>query len=477
MTDKFKNVWQEIEAAIGSCCLHKKAAFREVSGKGVQQLSLVTTASPETIKAFLDGRNVEVTQQNRFAFSHDGIQVDLTTYYDEDDVDVLFTKSFRHTLTVDSVGITIDGQISNIYHGVEDIQNKVLRLTDGKPVVSEVLFRRILQMVYNEGFKLDESVRRKIDEERFFEKEGYRRRYCEVLAASLKNENTNWKRVAELIDILGGYIGHRKPIVNYTRNITSNDDSYKRTYAFLIFALLKVTSKEIQPLYNGDPAVGYLDSLCSRLSVMVETHGQYKELKEKYGSEFMKMLFDMQELWMAMENVPYKRPAERDFDRMALLIADKRYWGLEPQKKEQEKPVPKTNEKVSAKEEETPPPKTAERQIEGAFDFNRVMGGYNKADYEGATEGDLTDDFVYTEEREEQNVDPAPTSDGLDVFDSAIAEEDSDDDVKDGFDESKLKEYETAGETKVEPQALPPKQKQGDSFIGRSKNHKMIVGK
>lgn len=54
-------------------------------------------------------------------------------------MDKLFVKSFRHTLTIDSVGITRDGQISNMYHGVEDIQNKILRLTDEKSVISEIL--------------------------------------------------------------------------------------------------------------------------------------------------------------------------------------------------------------------------------------------------------------------------------------------------------------------------------------------------
>ena len=106
MTEKFRKAWHEIEDAIGSCCLHKKAAFREISGKGVQQLSLVTTASPDVIRAFIGERNVDESQPNRFAFAHDGIQVDLTTFCDEEDVGKLFVKSFRHTLTIDSVGIT-----------------------------------------------------------------------------------------------------------------------------------------------------------------------------------------------------------------------------------------------------------------------------------------------------------------------------------------------------------------------------------
>ena len=147
MTEKFKKAWADIEEAIGVCFLHKRAAFREVSGKGLQQLSLVTSADPDVIRAFIGKRNIDDSQENRFIFTHEGIQIDLTSLADEEDLDRLYVKSFRHTLTIDSVGMKINGEISNMYHGVEDIENKVLRLTDEKATISEILFRRILQMM------------------------------------------------------------------------------------------------------------------------------------------------------------------------------------------------------------------------------------------------------------------------------------------------------------------------------------------
>ena len=59
MKEKLKQVWGEIEEAIGGCCLHKKAAYYEVSGGEVQQLTLVTTASKDMIEAFIGDREVE----------------------------------------------------------------------------------------------------------------------------------------------------------------------------------------------------------------------------------------------------------------------------------------------------------------------------------------------------------------------------------------------------------------------------------
>ena len=483
MTDKFINAWSDIENAIGTCCLHKKAAFREISGKGLQQLSLVTTASPESIREFIGKRNVDESQPNRFIFSHEGIQIDLTTFADEDDIDRLFVKSFRHTLTIDSIGMTRSGEISNIYHGVEDAHNKILRLTDENAVISEMLFRRILQLIYNESFKIDDSVKLRLDKDKVFEKESYRKKFCEVLVTALKSPKTDWKRIAELLDILGGCIGHRKAIVNYTRNISDNkDDAYKRTFAFLIFALLKVTSKEIQPLYNGDPAIGYFDSLCSKLYKLVETYSEFKELKEKYGTEFMEMLFDMQELWMSIENVPYRRPTEKDFDRMALLIADKRFWKSDAHKSEQEQCTPKIKEQeVFTESHNDIQDEDRSFELEGSFDFNKAMNGkFNREDYEEPTEGVVVDTYTPEDEKasEEAVRDKSEYTLGdLDMLDSETANVPISKKHKDGFYEKGLDEYESMEKREVTPQVVQTKTKTNESIPSRAKGHKMIMGK
>ena len=137
MHEKFLKVWEEIEEAIGICCLHKKAAYMEVSGKPVQQLTLVTSAPTGVILNFLGERKVDDKQKNRFLFAHNGIQVDLTTFCDIEDVDELYRKSFRHTLTVDSIGVRRDGMVSSSYNGIEDIRDKILRLTDENSTISE----------------------------------------------------------------------------------------------------------------------------------------------------------------------------------------------------------------------------------------------------------------------------------------------------------------------------------------------------
>ena len=482
MTEKFKKAWADIEDAIGVCFLHKRAAFREVSGKGLQQLSLVTSAAPDVIRAFIGKRNVDDSQENRFIFAHDGIQIDLTSLADEEDLDKLYVKSFRHTLTIDSVGMKINGEISNMYHGVEDIENKVLRLTDEKATISEILFRRILQMVCSEEFKLDTNLKRRFEADKIFEKESYRKKYCEVLATELKSDKTNWKHVAELLEVPGGYIGHQRAIVDYTRRIPDGKDAeYKRTFAFLMFALLKVTSKEIQALYSGDPAVAYFDSLCNNLQKLVETYNDFRQLKEKYGPEFMEMLFDMQELWLGIENIPYTRPTERSFDRMALLAADKRYWGRTVKE-------PETKPDINKQEKKVVPPGVFEKsEEEEDEDTPALVGGpinihaaltdeYVEENYDiEPTEGTVNDTYIPEGERELQKQHTV-LSDGLDDFDSPISDDNEDDNKKSGFIASGLEAYENSAKGKVVTTDIPPRQKTTDSMFSRSKGHRMIMG-
>ena len=67
MTEKFKIAWESIEGEIGSCCLHKKAAFNEISGRQVLNLSLVTSASPEIIEKMIGTRKCEKSN-NKYQF-------------------------------------------------------------------------------------------------------------------------------------------------------------------------------------------------------------------------------------------------------------------------------------------------------------------------------------------------------------------------------------------------------------------------
>lgn len=423
MTDNFKKVWKQIEEEIGGCCLHKKAAYNEVIGGQVQQLTLVTSASKELIERFIGDRKMENPQENRYVFSCEGVQIDLTTYEDIEDLDVLYEKSFRHALTIDSLGVRRDGMVSDGYGGLDDIKTKTLRLTDPKVIISEILFRRMLGLVLTEGYRMDQGLSSRIEADKLLEKESYRRRFCETLVSATKGKARSWSNVADLLDTLVGTYVHQPSIIDYTRSINKpfSDERFTRTFLYLIFALAKVTARELEDLLPGEGTLQYFDSLAANLYKNIGSAAAFRSMKEKYGTEFLDILFDLQELWSAMENIPYKRPTERDFDRMNLIQSDDSRW-VDPRAKPEKHP----QQSVQAPVKEQP----EKYQLEGTMDFARTMNpDYNEEEYDEPMEGTVVDDYADDSSDEANSFAPAivdkPTyggfdTSGLDVMESEL---------------------------------------------------------
>jgi len=478
MHEKFLKVWEEIEEAIGICCLHKKAAYMEVSGKPVQQLTLVTSAPTGVILNFLGERKVDDKQKNRFLFAHNGIQVDLTTFCDIEDVDELYRKSFRHTLTVDSIGVRRDGMISSSYNGIEDIRDKILRLTDENSTISEGLYRRIILMHVMDGYSIDKDLKERLERENFFQKEGYRKKFCEVFTSCVRDKQPNWNQVARLLGMPGCTLSHKSAFVSYAEKITEADDRFKRTFIFLIMALLKVTSKELQPMMTGVSEMEYYDSLCANLTTKVDTQATLKRLKGKYGDDFLELLYDLQELWMKeIEGTPFRRYTERDFDKMGLVVSDGNLWF-------DRNNLPKTakvvTEEIHTATDEVEDILSEEEddslEMVGSPEYSKLMqSGYEDENYadDEPTEGLVEDDFEMPAAGNEHQT-TAFSADALDL-DVAPTEDTS----SLGFDISGLEQYENGTSEDRVPQIIrkDPTRKSGGVFLNR-RDHKsrMING-
>lgn len=478
MQEKYLKVWEEIEEAIGICCLHKKAAFMEVAGKSVQQLTLVTSAPIGVIVNFLGERKVDDKQKNRFLFAHDGIQIDLTTHCDIDDVDELYRKSFRHTLTIDSIGVRRDGMISSSYNGVEDIRDKVLRLTDENSSISEGLYRRILLMHMGEGYSIDKVLSERLEREKFFQREGYRKKFCELFVSAVRADKPNWVQVARLLDMPGCTLSHKSAFVSYAEQITDADDKFKRTFIFLIMALLKVTSKELQPMMPGVSEMEYYDSLCANLTTKVDTQDALRKLKGKYGDDFVDLLYDLQELWMKdIEGAPFRRYSERDFDKMGLVVSDGNLWFDRNKPVKVERPVVSEVIAESKEEEDILSDEDEDEAMEmtGSPVYTKLMS-QDYLDDEGLddepTEGIVVDDFEMP--AAEDVYDPSKYSgDDLDL-------EATDTEKKSslGFVASGLDEYENGNAGNHVPPIIrkEPTRKGGGAFLPRREKSKMING-
>lgn len=495
MNEKMKSIWFDIESKLGLCCLHKKAALSVVAGEPIKQLSLVTTASEQAIQNFLGDIKVE-KMQNRYIFNYKGVTVELTTYAGITDVDELFKKAFTHTLTIDSVGFSSDGKIANMYKGVEDIHAKILRLTSDNVTISESLLRRIMTLMM-EGYSLDDSLKQRIDAEKFFEKTGYRKKFFEALIYTVRKDGSTWPQVAKLLGILGPALEHRKVVLNYTQKLTVDmkDTRLQRTFLFFIFAMVKATSKELAPVMQGEKMLGYYDSVCANLQKRVGSLNDYNSLKEKYGDDFMDLLFDVQELWMKMENIPYKRPSPSDFDVMAQLVADRRFFNSgesdTPEESAEKSADSGLPEEDFDEEEITPVDEDNDEnsfELTGTLNFEKtVVGGYSEEDYDEPMEGTVEDDYVFSESQ--PAVEPEPKaatpvakppvqSEKRTVQKKAVCVDDDLPEMTEtgGLDESALAEIEAEMKNRDKPEesAPAPQQKKRDT-IPHAREHKSKV--
>ena len=444
MQEKVMKVWEEIENAIGTCCLHKKAAYFEVSGKKVQQLTMVTSAPVSAIRNFIGEREVEEKQKNRFLFTHEGVQVDLTTYCDIEDVDEIYRRSFRQLLSVDSIGVRRDGMVTSLYNGVDDVHNKILRLTDENAEISEGLYRRMLMLYASEGYSFDGNLRIRLEHEQLFAKEGYRKKFCEIFVANVLAERPDWKRVARMLEIPGCALSHKPSFGSYIEKITEADKKHKRTLIFLIMALLKITSKELHSLMQDVPEVDYYDSLCTYLTTRVDNCDTFRKLRDRYGDDFLDLLYDLQELWVKdIEGKPFRRYTERDFDKMGLVASDENLWFNRNNPVKITRPV--VEEKPTGKGEVRGiPSNDVEDPIEmvGIPDYSKIMGpGYTEEDFseeEEPTEGPVVDDYVMPSPNPEETV--GSSTDELDVLPASVEGKSSV-----GFDAAGLDQYENGG--------------------------------
>lgn len=425
MQEKVMKVWEEIENAIGTCLLHKKAAFFEVAGKKVQQLTMVTTAPVSKILDFIGEREVEEKQKNRFFFTHDGVQVDLTTYCDIEDVDEIYRRSFKQLLSVDSIGVKRDGMVTSYCNGVEDVHNKVLRLTDDTAAISEGLYRRMLLLYDSEGYSFDSNLRDRLESEQLFAKEGYRKKFCEIFVANVLAERPDWKRVARLLEIPGCALSHQPSFGSYIKKITEADKKQKRTLIFLIMALLKITSKELHTLMLDVPEVDYYDSLCTYLTTRVDNSDTFRKLRERYGDDFIDLLYDLQELWVkGIEGKPFRRYTERDFDKMGLIATDRNLWFDRNNPVKSIKPVLAEKPAEKSGMSEIPSNDTEEpMEIVGTPVYNKIMGsGYADEDAseedDEPTEGPVVDDYDMPAPAPEETV--GSSTDELDVLPTSV---------------------------------------------------------
>ncbi len=476
MQENYFKVWKDIETNLGfCCCLHRRAAFLEFTGVPLDKLMIATTAPKDIIVGFLGKREVSTKHANRFDFKYDDVDVEMTTFCDTEDLDEIYQKAYRQTLTVDSIALSTDGRITNSYKGLEDIRDKVLRLTDDSTPISEGLYRKMVLMHVNDGYSFDKKLSARLENDKIFKKEGYRIKYCELFVSRIRQPNTDWNKVARLLDVPGCALDHKTAFISFTRGITNDmaDEHFKRTYIFMIMALLKMTSKELSSALKDVPEVEYFDSLCANLTRLIENHTDLARVKNKYGEEFLQLLYDVQELWLKdVEGHAFRRYTERDFDKMGLIIAQNGLWFDRNQMFNLNSPK---REDESMESAETIDDYGGDDDVEmvGSPSFSKIMSsGFAEDEYDEveATEGVVNDDY---EIPASDNETVKSEYEGDDFsFDDTPETTPKEDKSSMGFNASGLDEYEMGTPSQRE---TPPAPKKSEGILNNLRGHKSRV--
>ena len=470
MTEKVKKVWAEIERELGHCCLHKKAAFYEISGIQPDRLSLAITQPLEKVEAYVKGKGVD-RRGNRFIFTMNDVKVEITSYPDAKDLNDLIKKAFCHALSIDCVGMQSNGMIINPYGGLEDIRNKVVRLSTPDATVSEITFNRILHLAVDDGFTVDDTLLKRLEQEQFIQKENYRKRFCEYFATVIRQEG-NWNKAAALLGLLGSSISRRRNLIEYTlkQQNERRDSRYKKAYLYFVFVWLKATGKEVAPILRGDEMAGLIDSIGENLFKNFHDVDAFFEMKGKYGKEFAEFLFDIQEVYAVMEKQTYKRPSEQNFDLMYRLMCEDTHWT------NGEETVP---DNVDLSDDDDLP-----KKLEGAFDFDKAMNNsYSEENYDEPTEGVSEDSYVY-ECADEDSDEPTAVVEAIRKKDVCIDDEISEEVDEGGFSPDDISAYENPDRTSPPvnqiqqskaPEHRPNQSQMIDGVYNHSRGHKSTV--
>lgn len=145
----------------------------------VHDFDVTTSANPSQIKQVFDKYKTILTGEKHgtVAVMIDGNYVEITTYrIDKEYTDgrhpdsVVFSTSLeedlkRRDFTINSMAMSVDGKIIDIFGGLKDIQNSIIRAV-GNPIdrIEEDALRimRALRFAARFGFKLDENTSRAV---------------------------------------------------------------------------------------------------------------------------------------------------------------------------------------------------------------------------------------------------------------------------------------------------------------------------
>lgn len=289
-----------------STMIFRETVFDIISFGKANKIHLATTASLDRIKHVLTDYNLENAPDEKdtlkFTINNDTCYIHSIFKMSYDD----FVKKMVATdLTFNSLLMKPDGQIYDMYGGLEDLKNKRLRFVDSFNEKNKTrLVLNCIRYIFKNGFTYDNAVKQYIEEclPSFTKSEKSNALFYLVEYINKEAKNAD----IELLLNNAFFKNDKTPDVdvsNYLETI-ANIGKEKYIYLLLILANININKTRFSMLIDAEDFTDIKESFALNLSDEMT----YYDLKDKRGYEYLSHIVSLQKEYAKLTKTEYVEP-------------------------------------------------------------------------------------------------------------------------------------------------------------------------
>lgn len=289
-----------------STMIFRETVFDIISFGKANKIHLATTASLDRIKHVLTDYNLEIAPDEKdtlkFTVNNDTCYIHSIFKMSYDD----FVKKMVATdLTFNSLLMKPDGQIYDMYGGLEDLKNKRLRFVDSFNEKNKTrLVLNCIRYIFKNGFTYDDAVKDYIATclPSFTKSEKSSALFYLVEYINKEGKNAD----IELLLNNAFFKNEKTPNVDigdYASTI-ANIGKEKYIYLLLILANININKSRFSTLIDADDfndiKEAFALNLCDEMT--------YYDLKDKRGYEYLSHIISLQKEYAKLTKTEYNEP-------------------------------------------------------------------------------------------------------------------------------------------------------------------------
>lgn len=289
-----------------STMIFRETVFDIISFGKANKIHLATTASIERIKHVLTEYNLENAPDEKdtlkFTVNNDTCYIHSIFKMSYED----FVKKMVATdLTFNSLLMKPDGQIYDMYNGLEDLKNKRLHFVDSFNEKNKTrLVLNCIRYIYKNGFTYDEEVKKYIEEclPSFTKSEKTNALFYLVEYINKEAKNADM----ELLLNNAFFKSEKTPdidVSDYEETI-KNIGKEKYIYLLLILANVNVNKTRFSSLIDADEFNDIKESFALNLSDEMT----YYDLKDRRGYDYLSNIVILQKEYAKLTKAEYSEP-------------------------------------------------------------------------------------------------------------------------------------------------------------------------